>query len=73
MSFYLYLDRKTPIHRLDPRTKLFILLGSFVIATIQQHPLSATVVAMAILAHGGFSGSLRNIWRIAGLLTAMEF
>ena len=71
MSFYLYLDRKTPIHRLDSRTKLFILLGSFVIATIQQHPLPATVVAMVILAHGGFSRSLRNIWRITGLLTAI--
>lgn len=71
MSFYLYLDKKTPIHGLDPRTKLFILLSSFIVASIQQHPLSAMVVAMAILAHALFSRSLPNIRRIAGLLTAI--
>ena len=71
MNLYLYLDKKTPIHRLDPRTKLFILLSSFAVASIQQHPLPATVVAMAILAHGTLAGSLRNIWRIGGLLAAI--
>ena len=71
MSFYLYLDKKTPIHRLDPRTKLLILLSSFIVASLQQHPLYAMVVAMAIFTHGALSGSLRNIRRIAGLLTAI--
>ena len=71
MSFYLYLDKKTPIHRLDPRTKLLILLSSFIVASLQQHPFYAMVVAMAIFAHGALSGSLRNIRRIAGLLTAI--
>jgi energy-coupling factor transport system permease protein len=71
MSFYLYLDRETPVHGLDPRTKLFILLSSFIVASTQQHPLSAMVVAMTILAHALLSGSLANIRRIAGLLTAI--
>ncbi len=71
MNLYLYLDKKTPIHSLDPRTKLYILLSSFVVASIQQHPLHATVVAMAILAHGTLAASLKNIWRIGGLLAAI--
>ncbi len=71
MNLYLYLDRKTTIHGLDPRTKLFILLGSFVIASLQQHPVSAMIVASAIVAHGVLSGSLSNIRRIANLLTAI--
>jgi energy-coupling factor transport system permease protein len=71
MNLYLYLDRKTAIHGLDPRTKLFILLCSFVVASLQQHPVSAMMVTSAIGAHGVLSRSLSNIRRIAGLLTAI--
>jgi energy-coupling factor transport system permease protein len=71
MNFYFYLDKKTSIHRLDPRTKLFLLISSFIVATIQQHPIFALIVAMPIFAHGVLSGSLRNIRRIIGLLVAI--
>jgi energy-coupling factor transport system permease protein len=71
MNIYLYLDKKTPIHRLDPRTKLFLLISSFIVATIQQHPVFALIVAMAIFTHGALSRSLGNIRKIIGLLTVI--
>ncbi len=32
MDPFLYLDRDTWVHRLDPRTKMFLLVGTFVLA-----------------------------------------
>jgi len=34
MNLFLYLDRDSPVHRLDPRTKLFLMLGSFAVAVL---------------------------------------
>ncbi|MBI2000195.1 MAG: energy-coupling factor transporter transmembrane protein EcfT, partial [candidate division NC10 bacterium] len=38
MNLFLYLDRESPVHRLDPRTKIFLLLGSFVAAVLFFQP-----------------------------------
>jgi len=34
----IYLDRGTWVHRLDPRTKMFLLIGTFVLAYIFLDP-----------------------------------
>lgn len=39
MNVYLYLDRDSPLHRLDPRTKVLLLLASFMLAFTFDDPL----------------------------------
>ena len=57
----LYLDFNTPLHRLDPRAKVFGLLGAFALLLAFNHPLCTAGVAAVILAMAlesrGFGGS----------------
>jgi len=46
----LYLDFNTPLHRLDPRAKVFGLLGAFALLLAFNHPLYTAGVAAVILA-----------------------
>ncbi|HSD51349.1 MAG TPA: energy-coupling factor transporter transmembrane component T [Candidatus Methylomirabilis sp.] len=65
MNLFLYLDRASPVHRLDPRTKIFLLLGSFVAAVLffQPGPLSALLGVLLVYgAAGRVLGNLRRIW-----------
>lgn len=65
MNLFLYLDRASPVHRLDPRTKIFLLLGSFVAAVLffQPGPLSALLAVLLLYgAVGKALGNLRRIW-----------
>ena len=68
MNVYLYLDKDTIIHRLDPRTKIFILLGSFALTMIHQHPLYTLTITLLIVIHGFVGRSLNNLKRIWWLL-----
>jgi energy-coupling factor transport system permease protein len=61
----LYLDRASPVHRLDPRTKLFLLLGSFVAAVPFFQPGPLVALLLLLLVYGGIGralGNLRRIW-----------
>ena len=65
MNLFLYLDKQTPVHRLDPRTKIFLLLGSFVAAVLffQPGPLSALLAVLLLYGAAGRAlGNLRRIW-----------
>ncbi len=65
MNLFLYLDKESPVHRLDPRTKLFLLLGSFVAAVLffQPGPLLALLIVLLLYgAIGRALGNLRRIW-----------
>ncbi|MBI5166262.1 MAG: energy-coupling factor transporter transmembrane protein EcfT [candidate division NC10 bacterium] len=65
MNLYLYLDRDTFVHRLDPRTKILLLLASFAMALLFSHPFYvASVLGLILLycALGGSLGNLRKIW-----------
>ena len=44
MDPFLYLDRDTWVHRLDPRTKMVLLIGVFVLAFLFVNPLYGLVV-----------------------------
>ena len=46
----LYLDLNTPLHRLDPRAKVFGILGAFALLLALNHPLCMAGVAAVILA-----------------------
>ena len=65
MNLFLYLDKKSPVHRLDPRTKIFLLLGSFVAAVLFFHPRPLGVLLAVLLLYGAAGrvlGNLRRIW-----------
>jgi energy-coupling factor transport system permease protein len=60
----LYLDRDTFVHRLDPRTKMFLLLGTFVLAFVFTDPLYLLGLLAVVLYFGYLSRSLANLRRI---------
>jgi energy-coupling factor transport system permease protein len=61
---FLYLDRDTWVHRLDPRTKMFLLIGTFALAFLFVNPLYGLVVLAIVLAFGYAAKSLVNLKRI---------
>ena len=64
MDPFLYLDRDTFVHRLDPRTKMFLLVGTFVLAFLFVNPLYGLVVLAVVLLFGYLAKSLINLKRI---------
>src|ERR671912_1938721 len=66
-----YLDRDTFVHRLDPRTKLFLLLGMFVLAFVFTDPLYLLGVLAVVLFFGYLARSLANLGRIWFILVAI--
>jgi energy-coupling factor transport system permease protein len=68
MNLFLYLDKDTAIHRLDPRTKLALLLGSFIAAVLFQRPGPLLALLLILLVYGAFGRSLGNLRRIWFLL-----
>lgn len=66
-----YLDRDTFVHRLDPRTKMLLLLGMFVLAIVFTDPLYVLVVLAIVLFFGHLARSLVNLGRIWFILLAV--
>src|ERR671915_237713 len=67
----LYLDRDTWIHRLDPRTKIFLLLGMFALPFVFLNPLYELAVIALVLLFGYLAKSLANLRRIWFILVAI--
>src|SRR5215203_6525414 len=67
----LYLDRDTWVHRLDPRTKMFLLIGSFVLAFVFLNPLYLLGVLAVVLLFGYLAKVLVNLRRIWFVLVAI--
>src|SRR5919199_5304460 len=67
----LYLDRDTWVHRLDPRTKMFLLIGTFVLAFVFLNPLYLLVVLGIVLLFGYLAKVLINLKRIWFILVAI--
>ena len=57
----LYLDRDTFVHRLDPRTKMFLLLGTCVLAFVFTDPLYLLVFLAIVLFFGYLSRSMAHL------------
>jgi energy-coupling factor transport system permease protein len=68
MDSEIYLDRNTLFHRLDPRTKILILLTVFVVVLYFEHPLWVLPTTLLIILQGYFSKSLVNLNRIRLIL-----
>lgn len=61
------------MHRLDPRTKIFIMLGSFAAVMLAKSCLLLAVVSLLILTYGASGHTLVNLCRIRYLLVMLAF
>ncbi|HWU36522.1 MAG TPA: energy-coupling factor transporter transmembrane component T [Candidatus Acidoferrum sp.] len=71
MNLFLYLDTDSPVHRLDPRTKIFLLLGSFVAAVLFFRPMPLFALLLVLLVYGAIGKALGNLRRIWFLLVSI--
>lgn len=70
-QFFLYLDRDSWVHRLDPRTKVLGLTGLFGIALLFTDPRYLGVATVLTLGLCATAGALGNIRRFALLLALL--
>jgi energy-coupling factor transport system permease protein len=68
MNIFLYLDKGTWIHRLDPRTKIIGVLVVFSICLCFNHPLYMAAISLGITLIAISAKSLQNFWRLHFLL-----
>lgn len=68
MNLFFYLDRNTPVHRLDPRTKVTGALLLSALCLCFNHPLHLLAVSLVVFLVALSSRSLRNIYRFRFLL-----
>lgn len=68
MDMFLYLDKDTFLHRLDPRTKLLIMFGSFTVALMFYSLPILIGLSVAILLYGYSGKVLSNLKRIRVIL-----
>jgi len=67
-EYYLYLDRETVFHRLDPRTKISILFASFVASILFRHPAYVLAILLLVCFHAAAARSLSNVRRLWWLM-----
>lgn len=68
MDMFLYLDRNTFVHRLDPRTKLAVMILSFALAIIVTSVPGLIVVVALVLTYAYLGKTLSNLKRIKVVL-----
>ncbi|MEA3309432.1 MAG: energy-coupling factor transporter transmembrane component T [Chloroflexota bacterium] len=71
MDAEIYLDLDTFVHRLDPRTKLFVLLTSFVLILYFYNPLWVLPLSALILFWGWLAHALSNLKRLRYIFFVM--
>ncbi len=68
MNIFLYLDKDTWVHRLDPRTKLIGVLILFSICLCFNHPLYMAGISLGVMGLGLSAKALLNFWRLRIIL-----
>jgi energy-coupling factor transport system permease protein len=68
MNIFLYLDRGTWIHRLDPRTKMIGLLIIFSICLCFNHPFYMAAISLGVTLVALSAKALPNFWRLRYIL-----
>jgi len=71
MNIFLYLDKETWVHRLDPRTKIIGVLIVFSICLCFNHPLYMAAISLGILAVAISAKALLNFWRLRFILVLL--
>jgi energy-coupling factor transport system permease protein len=64
MSLFLYIDRPTFVHRLNPTVKVFGMLCFFVAAFVTQRPAIMLPLALGVGLLLVATGALCNVWRL---------
>ncbi len=68
MNIFLYLDRDTWIHRLDPRTKIMGILICFAICLCFNSPLYVAAISLGVILLVFSAKALTNFWRFRFIL-----
>jgi energy-coupling factor transport system permease protein len=68
MNIFLYLDKGTWMHRLDPRTKIIGLLIIFIICLCFNHPMYMAGISLGILLIAISAKALPNFYRLRFIL-----
>ncbi|NWF94103.1 MAG: energy-coupling factor transporter transmembrane protein EcfT [Syntrophaceae bacterium] len=68
MNIFLYLDKGTWIHHLDPRTKMIGTLILFLICLCFNHPLYMGGISLGVMAIALSARALFNFWRVRYIL-----
>lgn len=71
MNIFLYLDKGTWLHRLDPRTKMICVLMVFSICLCFNHPLYIASISLGITLIAISAEALQNFWRLRFILTLL--
>lgn len=72
MDIYLYIDHDSPVHRLDPRTKLILLLGVLLLAVACDHPLVPGAMFLLVLVAAQLAGAWRALKKVRTLLIILS-
>jgi energy-coupling factor transport system permease protein len=73
MNIFLFLDEDTPIHHLDPRTKLVSAVILFGICLCFNHPLYMAGISGGIMMAAVWARALSNFWRLRYILLLLIF
>lgn len=68
MDMFLYIDKDTFLHRLDPRTKLLIMFGTFIIALLFNSLPILAALGVVVVLYGQSGKVLSNLKRIRVIL-----
>ncbi len=64
MSIFLYSLKKSFIHKLDPRSKIFCLVLFFALGLVFNHPLYLLPILILTLIVAWIGNSLKNLWNL---------
>lgn len=71
MNIFLYLDRGTWIHRLDPRTKVIGVLIVFAICLCFNHPFYMAAISLGVTLIATSAKAWPNFWRLRYILVLL--
>jgi energy-coupling factor transport system permease protein len=72
MEVSFYISRRSPLHRLDPRPKLFVLLAALLLAIATAGPLVPAALLAAAVVGIGVAGAWRALRRVLGLIATVS-
>jgi len=73
MPIYLYIDRGTLVHRLNPTVKVFALFIMFWSVYWVDHPLALLPLGLLLVALAQWTGSWPNFYRLRWLFILLIF
>jgi energy-coupling factor transport system permease protein len=72
MDIYLYVDRPSPLHRMDPRAKLIFLIGLLLLVVSVDHPALPGALLLLVLAAASVARAWPSLRRVRSLLAILS-